>query len=96
MATYIMLMHWTDQGIKNVKDSPKRLDAAREVAKKSGCTLGSFHMTIGHYDAVGMVEAPDDDAMAKFTLMVGSGGNIRTTTLKAFSEDAYRKIMASL
>ena len=96
MATYIVLMNWTEQGIKSVKDSPKRLDAAREVAKKNGCKLGDFYMTIGPYDGVSIVEAPSDDAIAKFALMTGAGGNIRTTTLKAFPEDAYRKIMASL
>jgi uncharacterized protein with GYD domain len=96
MATYIVLMNWTEQGIKNVKDSPKRLDAAREGAKKLGCGLGSFFMTIGPYDAVGILEAPNDEALAKFALATGAAGSVRTTTLKAYSEDAYRKIMASL
>lgn len=96
MATYIVLMNWTEQGIKNVKELPKRLDAAREAAKKIGCELGSFFMTVGPYDGVSIVEAPNDEAIAKFALLAGSGGNIRTTTLKAFTEDAYRKIMASL
>lgn len=96
MATYIVLMNWTEQGIKNVKDSPKRLDAAREAAKKIGCELGSFFMTIGHYDAVAVLEAPNDEALAKFALATGAAGSVRTTTLKAYKEDAYRKIMASL
>ena len=96
MATYIVLMNWTEQGIRNVKDSPKRLDAARQAAKKIGCELGSFFMTIGPYDAVAVLEAPNDEALAKFALATGASGNVRTTTLKAYSEDAYRKIMASL
>jgi len=96
MATYIVLMNWTEQGIKTVKDSPKRLDAAREAAKKNGCKLGDFYMTIGSYDGVSIIEAPNDEAIAKFALMTGAAGNIRTTTLKAFPEDAYRKIIASL
>ena len=96
MATYIVLMNWTEQGIKNVKESPKRLDAARDVAKKLGCKLGDFYMTIGPYDGVTIIEAPSEEAMAKFALMTGAAGNVRTTTLKAFPGDAYRKIMTSL
>jgi uncharacterized protein with GYD domain len=96
MAKYITLVNWTDQGIKSVKDSAKRLDAARALAKKLGCEMKDFYMTIGPYDMVAMVEAPDDEAMAKFGLALGSGGNVRTTTLKAFSEDAYRRIIGAL
>jgi uncharacterized protein with GYD domain len=96
MATYILLMNWTDQGIKSIKDSPKRLDAAREVAKKGGAELKDFFMTIGRYDMVTVLEAPNDEAAAKFALQVASGGNVRTTTLKAFREDAYRKVIGAL
>ncbi len=96
MAKYIQLLNWTDQGIKSVKDSPKRLDAAREAAKKIGCTIHKFYMTAGVHDMVVIVEAPDDETMAKFTLMLGMGGNLRSTTMKAFSEDSYRKIVGSL
>lgn len=96
MATYILLMNWTDQGIKNVKDSPKRLDAARGLAKKHGCELRDFYMAIGKYDMIAVLEAPDDEAAAKFALTTAGGGNIRTTTVKAFSEDAYRKVIGAL
>ena len=96
MATYIMLMNWTDQGIKSVKDSPKRLDAARKLAKKGGCELRDFYMTIGKHDMIAVLEAPDDEAAAKFVLSTASGGNIRTTTLKAFPEDTYRKVLKAL
>jgi uncharacterized protein with GYD domain len=96
MATYILLLNWTDQGIRSVKDSPQRLDAAREAAKRAGCELGAFYMTIGKHDMVAMLEAPDDEAAAKFVLSVAGGGNVRTTTLKAFPEDAYRKIIGAL
>ena len=96
MATYIMLMNWTDQGIKSVKDSPKRLHAARELAKKGGCELRDFYMTIGKHDMIAVLDAPDDEAAAKFVLSVAGGGNIRTTTLKAFREDAYRKVIGAL
>ena len=93
---YISLLNWTDQGVKNVKDSAKRLDAGRELAKKFGCTVGDAYLTIGPYDMAIMLEAPDDETAARFNLTLASGGNVRTTTLKAIPEDAYRKIIASL
>jgi uncharacterized protein with GYD domain len=96
MARYIELLNWTDQGVKNVKDSPKRLDAARQLAKKMGCEVREFYMTTGACDMVVIVDAPDDEAVAKFNLTLAMGGNVRTTTLKAFPEDAYRKIIGSL
>ena len=96
MAHYIMLTNWTEQGIKNVKESPKRLDAGRALAKKLGCEIVDFYMTTGAHDMVLMLEAPDDEAAAKFALSLGSAGNVRTTTLKAFSEQSYRSIIGSL
>jgi uncharacterized protein with GYD domain len=96
MAKYIVLSNWTDQGIKTVKDSPARLDKAREAAKKLGCELKKFYMTIGAHDMVVIFEAPDDETMAKLALTIGGAGNVRTTTLKAFSEDSYRKIVGSV
>lgn len=96
MAKYIALCSWTDQGIKNVKDSPARLDAAKALAKKLGGSVTDFYMTMGGHDMVVVVDALDDESVAKFNLMLGMGGNIRTTTLKAFSEDEYRKVIAAL
>jgi uncharacterized protein with GYD domain len=96
MAKYIMLTNWTEQGIKNVKESPKRLDAAKALAKRLGGEIVEFYMTTGAHDMVVMLEAPDDEAAAKFALSLGSGGNVRTTTLKAFSEQSYRSIIGSL
>lgn len=96
MAKYIALINWTDQGVKNVKESPARLDAARKLARELGCEFGETYLTIGAYDLVAMVEAPDDETMARFALKVGSGGAVRTHTLKALSEDSYRRIIASL
>ena|SRR5262245_15070817 len=96
MAKYIILMNWTEQGVKNVKESPKRLDAGREVAKKLGVEIGDFYMTMGDCDMVAHVNAPDDEAIAKFILGLARGGNVRTRTLKAFSEEDYRKIIGSL
>lgn len=96
MGLYISLVNWTDQGIKAIKDSPDRVAGARTIAKKYGCEMKEFFMTIGAYDMVVMIEAPDDESVAKFSLALGAGGNIRTMTLKAFSEDAYRDIVAGV
>ena len=96
MATYIILINYTDQGIRNVKDSPKRLDAAKKMLKSMGGDIKDFYLTMGSYDLAIVAEAPSDDVIAKFTLASGSLGNIRTTTLKAFPEADYRKIIASL
>jgi len=96
MAKYIALINWTEQGIKNVKDAPKRVDGVRALAKKNGCEMQELYMTVGIYDMVSIIEAPNDEAAAKLLLTIGSAGNVRTTTLKAFPEDAFRKIIGSL
>ena len=96
MATYILLINWTDQGIRSVKDSPKRLDASRAVAKKMGVKFNDFYLTMGDHDMVALIEAPNDDTIAKFVLGLASAGNVRTKTLKAFSEKDYRSIIGSL
>jgi uncharacterized protein with GYD domain len=96
MATYILLTQWTDQGIKNVKASPKRADDARAMAKKFGVEWKNLFMTMGAYDLVLTVEAPDDQALAKYVVSLGSQGNVRTTTLKAFPEAEYRAIIGAV
>lgn len=96
MVTYLMLLNWTDQGIKNVKDSPKRLDGVKKLAKDLGGEVKSFYMTLGAYDLVLIVEVPNNDKLASFALKLGSLGNVRSTTLRAFSEDDYRRIIGGL
>ncbi len=96
MSTYIMLGNWTDQGARNVTDSPRRLDAAKKALEEVGGEFKAFFMTMGDYDMVAIYEAPDDAVAARFTLQVGQLGNVRTRTLKAFPETAYREIIASL
>ena len=96
MSTYIMLANWTDQGARNIKDSPRRLDAAKKALEDVGGEFKSFFMTMGDFDMVGIYEAPDDAVAARFTLQVGQLGNIRTRTLKAFPESPFREIIASL
>ncbi len=96
MSTYFILANWTEQGIRDIKASPKRLRGAKRLAKACGVKFRSFHMTLGQYDGIATVEAPNDDAVAKFVLTLGSAGNIRTTTLKGFTEQEYREIVGSL
>ncbi len=96
MSTYFILANWTEQGIKDIKASPKRLRAAKRLAKDCGVKFRSFHMTLGQYDGIATLEAPNDEAVAKFMLTLGSAGNVRTTTLKGFTEQEYREIVGSL
>jgi len=85
MATYIVLGNYTDQGIRNIKDAPKRTDAVKEKAKKSGVVLKETFWTLGAYDFVSIIEGPDDQSMIAFGMSVGALGNVRTQTLRAFS-----------
>ena len=96
MATYIILVNYTQQGIQGIKQSPERLDAARNAFKAMGANLDKWYLTLGQYDAVVISEAPDDETAAKLALMVSSLGNVRTQTLRAFTDDEYRKLIAGL
>ena len=96
MTTYIMLLNWTDMGIRNVRESPKRLDAARKQLADMGGAFREFYLTMGEYDMVAFCEAPDDAVAARFAMQLGTGGNVRSRTLKAFPEGAYREVIASL
>jgi uncharacterized protein with GYD domain len=96
MPTYFMLINWTDQGIKNIKDSPARVDAAKKAVKDMGGEVKAFYMLQGRYDAVLIMEVPNDEALAKFLLKIGSLGNVRTSTLRAYPEAEYRKIVGAL
>src|SRR5271166_465864 len=96
VPTYIMLANWTDQGAQKVKDSPRRLDTAKKALVDMGGEFKSLYMTMGEYDLIAVYDAPDDAVVARFTLLLGSLGSVRTKTLKAFPEAAYREIIASL
>ena len=96
MPTYIMLAKWTDQGIRNAKESPNRLDKVRQLLKDMGGDFKLFFLTMGEYDIVAIYEAPDDAVAARFNLQLGMIGNMRTQTMKAFPEAAYREIMRTL
>jgi uncharacterized protein with GYD domain len=96
VTIYILLVNWTDQGVKAVRESPKRLDAAKKELADMGGSFKEFYLTMGDCDMVAVCEAPDDAVAARFALRLGMAGNVRTRTLKAFPEAAYREIINSL
>jgi uncharacterized protein with GYD domain len=96
MATYVTLSHWTQQGIEKVKDSPARLDAFKDALRKVGGQLKGFYLVMGRYDMVAIWEVPDDQAAAQVMLAAGARGSLRSETLRAYPEEEYRKILASL
>ena len=96
MPTYIVLGSFTDQGIRTVKDTTKRADAVKEHAKKFGVTAKEFYWTLGAHDMVVILDAPDDAAMSAFGMSVGSAGNVRTQTMRAFSKDEVNAILGKL
>ena len=96
MTTYIVLFSLTDAGIKAAKDLPRRLDAAKQLIAQMGGEMKQFYMVLGEFDFVGICEAPDDAVMASFAFQLGGLGFVRTRTLKAFPETAYREIIRSL
>jgi len=96
IATYITLLKYTEQGLKTIKESPSRLEKAKQLLKSLGGELKSFHLVQGRYDAIVLSEAPNDEVVIKFALVTGSLGNVRTETLRAFTEDEYRKIVSAL
>ena len=96
MAKYIVLVSWTEQGIKAVKDSPARADKVRQMGQGLGVKMEQLFLVMGDCDMVAVVDAPDDAAMAKFALNIGMAGHVRTRTMRAFTEDEYRSILGSL
>jgi len=96
MPTYITLINYTPKGIENVKESPNRLDAAKKVFKTMGAELKEFYLVMGRYDIIMVTEAPNDETVAKIALALGSLGNVRTESFRAFKENEYRKIVSEL
>lgn len=96
MATYIMLFRFTQQGGQYIKESPARVEAAKQAFRAIGAEVKEFYLVMGQYDTVFVVEAPDDETIATAALAVSSLGNVRTETLRAFTEDEYRKIIAAV
>src|SRR5688500_2379874 len=96
MPTYIALTSFTDQGVRTVKDTAKRADAVKELAKKFGVTVQEFYWTLGTVEVVGIFEAPDDASMTALAMAVGGGGNVRTQTMRAFSREEINGVLAKL
>jgi len=94
MPNYIVLGQFTEQGIRNVKDTSKRADAAKQLAKKLGAKVLDLYWTIGRYDVALVLEAPDDETMVAFGLNSGKLGNVRTETLRAFSQAEINQILS--
>ncbi|HTO85906.1 MAG TPA: GYD domain-containing protein [Thermoanaerobaculia bacterium] len=97
MPTYISLLRYTPQGVQKIKEGPARLEAAKKAFKTLGKgELKQFYLVLGQYDAVVISEGPDDESAAKVALAIGSQGNVRTETFRAFTEDEFRKLIAAL
>lgn len=96
MPTYVMLANWTDQGVKAIHDGNRRIDDARKLLEDMGGSFRSLYMTMGQYDMVGIYDAPDDAVAGRFTLMLGRLGNVRTNSMRAFPEEAFRQIIQTL
>ncbi len=96
MPIYISLLRYTDQGARAIKESPKRLDAAKNAFKSMGGELKQWYLVMGRYDAIVVTEAPDDETAGRLLLAVGSWGNVRSETFRAFDESEYRKLIAGL
>lgn len=96
MATYIVLANFTDQGIRNVKDTTKRADAFKELAKANGATVKDIYWALGQYDIVAIIEAADDMAVTALGLTLGKSGNVRTQTLRAFSQADMGTILGNV
>lgn len=96
MPTYVSLLRWTQQGIHNVKQSPDRLEAAKRAAKAAGGEIKATYYTMGQYDVVTISEFPSDEAVSRFALGTAQLGNVRTETSRAYTEEEFRKLAASL
>jgi uncharacterized protein with GYD domain len=97
MPTYVCLFNWTDQGIRNVRDTVERVDRVSELAEeKYGVRLGQSYWTIGSYDVVSVFEAPDDESVSAFLLELGSVGNVRSTTLRAYDREEMSGVIERL
>ena len=96
MATFIVLGSFTDQGIRSIKESPKRAEAFKALAAKSGVKIKEIYWTLGHYDIVTITEAPDAATATSLGLAVSSLGNVKTETLTAFSPEEFGKILAKM
>lgn len=97
MATYVMTFSFTDQGIRNVKDSPDRVRSAKQTVQSMGGAVKAFYGILGaEYDTMFILEAPDDEAVARMALGIASQGNVRTSTHRALSEEDFSRIVSGI
>ncbi|MGA9535649.1 MAG: GYD domain-containing protein [Desulfobacterales bacterium] len=96
MPTYITLAKFTQKGIEEIKNGPSRLEEAKKTFEAMGAKIKDFYLVTGKYDMLVIVEAQDDETIAKLALIIGSKGTSRTVTFRAFTEDEYRKIIDEL
>jgi uncharacterized protein with GYD domain len=95
--TYVIFFGFTGQGIQKIKDSPARVEAAKQTVRSMGGEMKAFYGILGsQFDTMFILEAPDDETVAKIVLSIASGGNFRTETHRLFTEDEYRKIISAL
>ena len=96
MPTYVTLMNWTDQGIRTAKETVQRRDQANALAEKHGASIEQVYWSVGPYDLVTIIEAPDDESATAMLLELGSAGNLRTTTLRAYDSEQMSGILQRL
>jgi uncharacterized protein with GYD domain len=96
MPMFILSINWTDQGIRNVKDAPKRAQAARDLGKKVGVDIKQIYLTSGESDLLAIVDAQTGDNVAKFAMALGAQGNVRTRTARAWTESEFQKLVSEL
>jgi uncharacterized protein with GYD domain len=96
MPTYVVLMNWTDQGVRTVKDTVQRREQADALAERHGARIEQVYWTVGPYDIVALLDAPDDESVTAVMLELGSGGNLRTTTLRAYDREEMSGILQRL
>jgi uncharacterized protein with GYD domain len=93
---FILSLNFTDQGIRGIKDAPKRAQVARDLAKKMGAEIKQIYLTTGDSDLVAMVEAPNGDSMVKFAMALGMLGNVHTRTARAWPMEEFQKLVSEL
>jgi len=96
MPSYVMLFHFTHEGLEHVKQSPDRVDKIKKVFRQNGGKVKDFYLMMGEYDSVFIAEAPDDETIARIALLIEAQGNVRSETHRAFSEAEFRKIVSGL
>lgn len=96
MPMYIGMANWTDQGVKNIKDSPSRAEAFKKMAAEMGCTVHGLFFTMGRYDIAVRIEAPDDATISALVLKLGQLGNVRTETMRAYTEMEFAEVMKKI